>query len=318
MLPRPDPVRRSVAAAVAGSRSRTAPVVPSPSRRGMSSPACPARRLIPGGLLLRCPQTQGMTLADKAGLKQSDMLEVLGLGAMANPMFALKASGAARHSWVQRHMSGQALRPRRQRIRQGGTRLPACPPADSSSCCTIGATSCLLPGGAECNAALRRHAMHLRLIVRRPSFLLARLLPADCPLTAATACVRVCVCTGPSADGTGVSSRLPAEAPAEGHAAGAGAGVRAGHLVGPGGLPTALPSSPAHGSTHSKLTPNSRRLLTPLLLASTPFPSLPRTFRDSLNQPLPVAAAANESFKRAKARGFGDNDFAALYEAYQQ
>lgn len=33
---------------------------------------------------------EGMTLTEKAGLKQSDLLEVLGLGAMANPMFAMK------------------------------------------------------------------------------------------------------------------------------------------------------------------------------------------------------------------------------------
>ncbi|KAG2439082.1 hypothetical protein HYH02_006607 [Chlamydomonas schloesseri] len=39
---------------------------------------------------------------------------------------------------------------------------------------------------------------------------------------------------------------------------------------------------------------------------------------DSLNQPLPVAAAANESFKAAKALGRGDDDFAAVYEATQQ
>lgn len=30
---------------------------------------------------------EGMSLADKAGLKQEDLLDVLGLGAMANPMF---------------------------------------------------------------------------------------------------------------------------------------------------------------------------------------------------------------------------------------
>ena len=36
---------------------------------------------------------------------------------------------------------------------------------------------------------------------------------------------------------------------------------------------------------------------------------------DELNQPLPVAAAANEAFKRAKAAGLGDADFAAVYEA---
>ncbi|KAG2488739.1 hypothetical protein HYH03_012738 [Edaphochlamys debaryana] len=33
---------------------------------------------------------EGMALADKAGLEQSALLEILGLGAMANPMFALK------------------------------------------------------------------------------------------------------------------------------------------------------------------------------------------------------------------------------------
>lgn len=33
---------------------------------------------------------EGMSLADKSGLKQQDLLEVLSLGAMANPMFAMK------------------------------------------------------------------------------------------------------------------------------------------------------------------------------------------------------------------------------------
>ncbi len=32
-----------------------------------------------------------MALAERAGLAQSDLVEVLGLGAMANPMFSLKA-----------------------------------------------------------------------------------------------------------------------------------------------------------------------------------------------------------------------------------
>jgi len=35
---------------------------------------------------------------------------------------------------------------------------------------------------------------------------------------------------------------------------------------------------------------------------------------DRLNQPLASAATANESFKRAKAAGFGDEDFSALYK----
>lgn len=39
---------------------------------------------------------------------------------------------------------------------------------------------------------------------------------------------------------------------------------------------------------------------------------------DSLGQPLPVAAAANEMFKAARAKGRGDEDFAAVYEATQQ
>ncbi|KAF8073093.1 NPF8.3 [Scenedesmus sp. PABB004] len=36
---------------------------------------------------------EGLALADKAGLAQADLIEVLGLGAMANPMFALKGPG---------------------------------------------------------------------------------------------------------------------------------------------------------------------------------------------------------------------------------
>eukprot|EP00897_Mesotaenium_endlicherianum_P000142 jgi/Mesen1/10128/ME000075S09636 len=36
---------------------------------------------------------------------------------------------------------------------------------------------------------------------------------------------------------------------------------------------------------------------------------------DELNQPMPVAAAANEAFKQAKGLGLGDNDFAAVYRA---
>eukprot|EP00878_Enallax_costatus_P037401 GHUV01042241.1.p2 GENE.GHUV01042241.1~~GHUV01042241.1.p2 ORF type:complete len:131 (+),score=59.28 GHUV01042241.1:961-1353(+) len=36
---------------------------------------------------------------------------------------------------------------------------------------------------------------------------------------------------------------------------------------------------------------------------------------DSLDQPLPVAAAANEAYKQAKAKGHADDDFAAVFEA---
>lgn len=39
---------------------------------------------------------------------------------------------------------------------------------------------------------------------------------------------------------------------------------------------------------------------------------------DELNQPLPVAAAANEVFKAAKTQGLGDNDFSAVVEAVKR
>ncbi|WIA09375.1 hypothetical protein OEZ85_008781 [Tetradesmus obliquus] len=38
---------------------------------------------------------------------------------------------------------------------------------------------------------------------------------------------------------------------------------------------------------------------------------------DALDQPLPVAAAANEAYKQAKSKGYADADFAAVYEATQ-
>ena len=41
----------------------------------------------------------------------------------------------------------------------------------------------------------------------------------------------------------------------------------------------------------------------------------PRCNRDALDQPLPVMAAANEQFKKAKALGLGESDFSAVYEA---
>lgn len=56
---------------------------------------------------------------------------------------------------------------------------------------------------------------------------------------------------------------------------------------------------------HHQLT-HQRRLCLPPLARS-----------DTLDQPLPVAAAANEAFKQAKAKGYGDSDFAAVYEAIQ-
>eukprot|EP00955_Chlamydomonas_euryale_P021769 229897-Chlamydomonas_euryale.AAC.2 len=42
---------------------------------------------------------EGMALTEKAGLKQSDLLEVLSLGAMANPMFALKGPAIAARNY---------------------------------------------------------------------------------------------------------------------------------------------------------------------------------------------------------------------------
>ncbi len=42
---------------------------------------------------------EGMALADKSGLKQEDLLEVLSLGAIANPMFALKGPALAARSF---------------------------------------------------------------------------------------------------------------------------------------------------------------------------------------------------------------------------
>ena len=39
---------------------------------------------------------------------------------------------------------------------------------------------------------------------------------------------------------------------------------------------------------------------------------------DALDQPLPVAAAANEAYKQAKRLGLGDADFSAVFEATQQ
>ncbi|GFH08343.1 uncharacterized protein HaLaN_03288 [Haematococcus lacustris] len=40
-----------------------------------------------------------MALAEQAGLAQGDLLEVLGLGAMANPMFAMKGPSMQTHAY---------------------------------------------------------------------------------------------------------------------------------------------------------------------------------------------------------------------------
>ncbi|KAL6763321.1 hypothetical protein V8C86DRAFT_2498832 [Haematococcus lacustris] len=42
---------------------------------------------------------EGMALAEQAGLAQGDLLEVLGLGAMANPMFAMKGPSMQAHAY---------------------------------------------------------------------------------------------------------------------------------------------------------------------------------------------------------------------------
>ena len=39
---------------------------------------------------------------------------------------------------------------------------------------------------------------------------------------------------------------------------------------------------------------------------------------DSVAQPMPVAAAANELFKKARALGFGDADVAAVHNAVKK
>ena len=39
---------------------------------------------------------------------------------------------------------------------------------------------------------------------------------------------------------------------------------------------------------------------------------------DKVEQPLPVAAAANEVFKRGRAQGLGDQDFSAVLEAVKR
>lgn len=50
-------------------------------------------------------------------------------------------------------------------------------------------------------------------------------------------------------------------------------------------------------------------------LATHACPLYPPSPRDALDQPLPVMAAANEQFKKAKALGLGEADFSAVYEA---
>ncbi len=52
-----------------------------------------------------------MSLADKAGLKQGDLLDVLGLGAMANPMFGECScnNGSSRRPEALHVQTGQQL-----------------------------------------------------------------------------------------------------------------------------------------------------------------------------------------------------------------
>jgi glyoxylate/succinic semialdehyde reductase len=42
---------------------------------------------------------EAMALAEKSGLSQADLLEVLSLGAMANPMFAVKGPAVVERSY---------------------------------------------------------------------------------------------------------------------------------------------------------------------------------------------------------------------------
>ncbi len=90
--------RRRVARAQRGVRRERRKLQPAPAQR------CPIRRASPHtrswctvpqvvNMIMGSMMTafcEGISLADKSGLKQSDLLEVLGLGALANPMFALK------------------------------------------------------------------------------------------------------------------------------------------------------------------------------------------------------------------------------------
>lgn len=43
--------------------------------------------------------SEGMSLAQKSDLKQEDLLEVLSLGAMNNPLFAMKGNGLIAHNY---------------------------------------------------------------------------------------------------------------------------------------------------------------------------------------------------------------------------
>ena len=43
--------------------------------------------------------SEGMALAEKSSLKQEDLLEVLSLGAMNNPLFAMKGPGCIAHNY---------------------------------------------------------------------------------------------------------------------------------------------------------------------------------------------------------------------------
>lgn len=42
---------------------------------------------------------EGMALSERAGLKQADLLEVLSLGAMANPMFTMKGENIVNRAY---------------------------------------------------------------------------------------------------------------------------------------------------------------------------------------------------------------------------
>jgi len=66
---------------------------------GSAGRGCTVLRRMPNNRKRPDPATPGMALADRSGLKQSDLLEVLGLGAMACPMIALKGPGLQQRSY---------------------------------------------------------------------------------------------------------------------------------------------------------------------------------------------------------------------------
>jgi glyoxylate/succinic semialdehyde reductase len=77
-----------------------------------------------------------MALAEASGLRQSDLLEVMSLGAMACPMFALKGPGLAQRSYAPAFKLVSQQKDMRLALALGcaaaGARVPG-PPGDSGA-----------------------------------------------------------------------------------------------------------------------------------------------------------------------------------------